>query len=128
MVATTLTDSLIKGGEALLKALETVGVNVDAAFWFLFPEQGFWKLMLSLPGVEKEGPRAAYARIQRALATLQGEAQLSLDDIAIAKPGAPIVHLLRSAVRTGHGIGGIRFSNNVINGVLISDAYIYRLT
>lgn len=128
MVASTLTDKLIKGGETLLKELDAVSVTVDAAFWFYYPEQGFWKLMLSLPGLEKEGPRAGYAKIQKALAKLEEEPTLSLDDIAIAKQGAPIVHLLKSAIRTGPGIGGIRFSSNVIDGQLIPDAYIYRLT
>jgi hypothetical protein len=38
-----------------------------------------------------------------------------------------MITLLRVALRTGPGIGGIRFSSNVINGTLIEDAYIYRL-
>jgi len=126
MVASVLTDRLIKSGETLLKELDAV-VTVDAAFWFYFPEEGFWKLMLSLPEVAKEGPRDAYAKVQKALAKLGTEPGLALDDVAVAKPGAPIVHLLKTGIRTGPGIGGIRFSNNVINGQLISDAYIYRL-
>ena len=59
---------------------------------------------------------------------MRGElAELSLDDLALAKPDAPLVTLLRNAVRTGSGIHGIRFSNNVMNGTVIEDAYIYRL-
>jgi hypothetical protein len=39
-----------------------------------------------------------------------------------------MVASLRSAVRTRPGIDGIRVTNNVINGLVIEDAYIYRLT
>jgi len=41
---------------------------------------------------------------------------------------APLYVLLRSAISTGPGLSGIRFSRNVINGQLIEDAYLYRIT
>ena len=123
----TLTDELIEGGALLLKEPDAAHVTVDAAFWFYYPEQDIWKLVLSLPTVVKRGPRAAYSKIQKAIAKFGNKHLLTLNDIAIAKIGAPIVRILQSAIRTGPGISGIRFSNNVINGQLISDAYIYRL-
>jgi len=128
MVVNTLTPELMEQGKKLLQELDASSVKVDSALWFYFSEQGSWKLMLSIPDVEKEGPKAGYETIQRALSKLgEGEAP-SLDDIAIARPDAPLLRLLKVAIRTGPGISGIRFSNNVINGQLIPDAYIYRLT
>jgi hypothetical protein len=38
-----------------------------------------------------------------------------------------LVQLLRPVIGTGPGICGIRLTQNVIDGVLIEDAYIYRL-
>jgi hypothetical protein len=128
MVANILTEELINGGKNLLQELDASGIKVNAALWFYFPEEGFWKLMLSFPNVEKEGPKAAYVRVQKALFKLKGTQAPALDDITIARPNAPLVQLLKIAIRTGPGISGIRFSNNVINGQLIPDAYIYRLT
>jgi len=128
MVANTLTEQLINGGKNLIEELDTSGIKVDGALWFFFPEEGFWKLLLSLPNIERDGPKSSYSKVQKALSKLKEKDSLSLDDISISKPKAPLMNLLKIAVRTGPGINGLRFSNNVINGQLISDAYIYRLT
>jgi hypothetical protein len=50
-----------------------------------------------------------------------------LDDVTLSRPDEPIIALLRTAIHTGPGVGGIRFKNNAINGTLIEDAYIYRM-
>ena len=127
MVATTLTDQLISGGGNLIKELDSSGIYVDGALWLYFPEEGFWKLMLSFPDIEKEGPKFFYEKVQKALSKLTEKDSLSLDDVALAKPNAPLMRLLKMTIHTGSGISGIRFSNNVINGQLIPDAFIYRL-
>ncbi len=119
---------MMKGGENLLRELDAASVNVDSALWFYFPEEGIWKLLLSFPDVEKKGPKAAYARVQKALSKLGEGPAPPLDDVALAKPNSPLLRLLKVAIRTGPGISGIRFSNNVVDGQLIPDAYIYRLT
>jgi hypothetical protein len=127
MVIINLDDKLIKSGGTLLKRLDSEEVIVDAALWLYFPEIQNWKLLLSFPKLIQQGPKAAYEIVQNVLAKLTDIA-FSLDDITIAKPDAPILNLMRTAINTGPGINGIRFSNNVINGQLIQDAYIYRLT
>lgn len=127
MVATTLTDKLINGGKGLIQELDASGNMVEAALWFYFPEEGSWKLMLSFSNIEKAGPKASYSKVQKALYRMKEKDSLSLDDVALAKPNAPQINLLKIAIKTGPGISGIRFTNNVINGQLISDAYIYRL-
>jgi len=129
MVTQALTPELIDAGEKLLEALDASGLNVPAAFWFFSPEPGVWKLMLSIPGLVGQGPKKAYKRIQACLAKIPEAApSLSLDDVVLAKGEEPILELLRRGTRTtGRGISHIRFTNNVINGVLIHDAYIYRL-
>jgi hypothetical protein len=82
---------------------------------------------LSFPNIAKEGPKSSYAKIQKALVKLKKKDGLALDDVTLAKPSGSLIDLLKVAIRTGPGISGIRFSNNVINGQLIADAYIYRL-
>lgn len=127
MVVTALDDKLIKGGAQLLKQLDDAKVVVDAALWFYFPDIQGWKLLLSLPEVISHGPKAAYQVVQESLSKIP-DLSFSLDDVAVANSGAPLLNLMRIAISTGTGISGIRFSNNVINGQLIQDAYIYRLT
>jgi uncharacterized protein YbjQ (UPF0145 family) len=44
-------------------------------------------------------------------------------------PENALIELLSTAIQTpADAVAGIRFSNNTINGQLIPDAYIYRLT
>ena len=128
MVATTLTKEMIEAGANLISKLDQGGVQPDAAFWFYFPDIQQWKLVLAEVKLGSEGPRGIYGRIKDVLSQFNEELKnLSLDSITLAKPDAPIVALLRVAIRTGPAIGGIRFTNNVINGVVVEDAYIYRL-
>jgi len=128
MVAMTLTKEMIEAGAALLRKLDSSGVQPNAAFWFYFPDVQQWKLVLAEIKLGESGPRQIYKKIQEVISADQTEMQdLALDDITLAKPDAPIVGLMRLAIRTGPGISGIRFTNNVINGTVIEDAYIYRL-
>lgn len=128
MVETQLTPKLIQEGATLVEALDKAGVSPDAALWFYFPDISTWKLILAEVKVGPEGPREVYRAIQKALHGLRNEiAHLSLKDVALAKPDAPLIKLLAKAIATGPGISGIRFTRNVIDGTLIEDAYIYRL-
>lgn len=128
MVESQLTPELMNEGAALIAKLDASGAAPDAALWFYFPDIRAWKLLFAQTKVGPQGPREVYREIQKALNSLRNEiAHLSLEDIAVTKTDAPVIQVLRQAIATGPGIGGIRFSRNVINGTLIEDAYIYRL-
>lgn len=128
MVENQLRKELIDAGAALIRKLDESGLQPDAAFWFYFPDAQVWKLVVAEIKVGKNGPKEVYRLIQRMLGKGNPEfEELSLDDLALIKPDAPLVTLLRTAVHTGSGVHGIRFSNNVVNGTVIEDAYIYRL-
>ena len=128
MVETSLTPELIEKGAALVAALDQAGTSPDAAFWFYMPDIKAWKLVLVEVKIGPQGPREIYKQVQRALTSLSKTSKaLPLEDVALAKPDSPVVSVLRKAVRLGPGISGMRFSQNVIDGVLIEDAYIYRL-
>jgi outer membrane PBP1 activator LpoA protein len=127
MVEANLTKELIDAGATLVQKLDESGLAPDAAFWLFSPEDQTWKLLLSEVKLAQKGPKAAYSEIQKLLKTYASEfANLRLDDLVLEKPDARIVELIRKAVRTGPGVSGIRFKNNVIDGTLIDDAYIYR--
>lgn len=128
MVAKDLTDAMTKAGKSLILQMDEDGVEVDAAFWLYFSDIQMWKLLLSMPAASSEGPKKAYRKVQKAIGKLGEDAEeLSLAQVAVLKPKAPVLHLLRSAVRVGPDIGGVRFTGNVINGQLIEDAYLYRI-
>jgi hypothetical protein len=128
MVETALTKEMIEPGATRVGKLDERGLQPDAALWLYSPDLQQWKLLIAEVKVGKKGPKEVYRQIQKILSESAEEiGELSLDDVALAKPDAPIIALLRVAVQTGPGISGIRFKNNVVNGTLIEDAYIYRL-
>jgi hypothetical protein len=127
MVEENLTKELIDAGAELVRRLDERGLTPDAAFWLYSPEEQTWKLLLAEPKLAKEGPKSAYSKVQKILETYADElGSLKLNDLVLEKPDARIVELIRKAVRTGRGISGIRFRNNVVEGTLIDDAYVYR--
>ena len=75
------------------------------------------------------GPHAAYRKVQALARKIPDAAEVfAPGDVTLVKDNDPLVALLRKAISTGPGISGVRFTNNSINGTLIDDAYIYRLT
>ena len=128
MVENYLTKEMIDAGAALIRKLDERGIQPDAALWLYFPDMQTWKLVIAQVKVGTEGPKQLYRQIQELIKELSKEIQeIALDDVTVSKPDAPIIALLRMAIHTGPDISGIRFKNNVINGTVIEDAYIYRL-
>ena len=119
---------MAEAGRRLLQDLDTSGWRPGASLWLFVPEAGQWRLILADADLGATGPKNAYSQVLDALKRVAPpEHALSLRDIAVVEPGHPLLRVLRSAVRTGPGISGIRFSKNVINGHYIEDAFIYRL-
>jgi hypothetical protein len=129
MVAAALTEPMIDSGATLIRRLDERGLAPDAAFWFYLPDRQEWSLVIAEAKLANKGPRWVYSRIRDAISESREELPgLSLDTVSVVKPDAPSVSLLMAAIDTGPGIAGIRFTNNVINGTVVEDAYIYRLT
>jgi len=123
----TLVDADMKAGEALLNKLDETEFDVKAALWFYMSDPEEWRLILASPIVDSDGPKKAYEKIQSELHGLDQGYELSLQNISLISPSDNLVKVLKSAVKTGKKISHIRFTRNVINGVFIEDAYIYRL-
>lgn len=126
LVAPDLTSGLIEAGEKLVRALDAASIPVTAAFWLLSDEDVGWRLVIVSPEVAKVGARQFYGRLDDCLRTL-GDLELSISHITAARPDDATVSLLRAALKTSEGISRIRFTRNVIKGVLIPDTLIYRL-
>jgi hypothetical protein len=126
LVAEQFTADLEAGGRAVVEGLDAANLSVSAAFWLLAPGEASWRLVVVSPLVAALGPRAFYKKVDKVLRRLEPPT-VPIDVINAAPPSHPLVSLLRGAVQTGSNLGGIRFMGNVINGVLIPDAYIYRM-
>ena len=126
LVSGTLTDPMIAAGESLIRYLDEVHFLVDAAFWMRSQESDLWRLIIASPEVKSAGPRKAYRRLQSYLNKAEGR-DLSLASITLLDSKDRLLQLLRTAITTGPGISGIRFTGNTINGVSFPDSFIYRV-
>src|SRR5262249_41801936 len=129
VVKQSLSDEMIGVGAELTRSLVASRLIVAASFWLFDSETNAWRFVIGSPEVRIRGPRWAYKQVQSTISKLpERHAKIPLKDITILDANDPLITLLRVAVKTGDGIPGIRFSQNVINGPLIEDAYIYRIT
>ena len=127
LVTPNLTPEMVEAGANLLRALDGNDIPTEGAFWMLDTEERGWTLAFVSSAVDKIGRSAFYKRVADLLAKQSGP-NVSISYIFAASPTDPFVQLLRSVIHTGPGISGIRFTGNVVNGQLIPDVYVYRLT
>jgi hypothetical protein len=128
-VKESLSSQMISAGEELIRRLDETRFIVSASLWLYIPEINAWRFIIASPEVRTQGPRIAYKQIQSVISKMPEEQpRIPLKDVTVLDSNDPFVSLLRVTMRTGDGISGIRFTHNVINGVLIEDAYIYRIT
>jgi hypothetical protein len=127
MDKTVLVDKEIEDGKLLIQALDKTSLPVEGAIWYYYVDSDEWRLLIVSTFVDKEGPEKAYTLIQSTLKQFESSFSLSLSKISILSPTNRLIKLIRMAIRTGHGISGIRFSRNTINNIYIEDAYIYRI-
>lgn len=118
----------IESGKSVLSELDKTGLEISSAFWLYFPDSKEWRLLLAMPALDTEGPKEVYSKIQDVINQHGSNLNIPLWSIGIISPNNSINQLLRFAIKTGEkSFSDIRFSGNVINGVLIDDAYIYRV-
>jgi hypothetical protein len=119
---------MISAGERLARHLNESALPITALLWFYTPEDNNWRFVVGSPAVRDRGPKVVYQEIRQIVSQLPDDGpSVSLDDIFVIDSQEPLLQLLRTAAVTGDNISRIRFSRNVINGVLIEDAYIYLL-
>jgi hypothetical protein len=129
VVKESLSEQMIAAGSELVRRLDEAGVAVSGALWFYDPDSNDWRLILATPEVRAKGVKTMYKEVQSVVRTIrEGQSVLSLKDISVVDPDDPLISLLKQAIKTGDNISQIRFSRNMINGTLIEDSYIYRLT
>lgn len=126
MVATPLVDSDIAMGRELLGILDRAKFPVTGAAWMYFEDVNQWRLLIRTPTAERDllGALTQVAGAMDAEGDLRG--RLDFSRVKLVPPKDKALAAIASVVRVD-GTSTIRFSRNVINGVLIDDALIYRL-
>jgi hypothetical protein len=127
MAAQSLLNSEVDRGSETLRTLDSQGLDVSAAFWLLDDDTREWKFVLAERTVDKEGPRRVYEKIANALSSVKNT--VLLRDVFLVASNSPFVLQAATLVSTGpKDVGGIWFTGNSLNGVVLPDMYIYRMT
>ncbi len=126
LVKQDLTPEMIQAGADLIRALDAAKVPVTSAFWLYHGEEPDWRLVIASPDVDQLGLRQFYGTLVDHLHALN-RPELNSSYVTAVAPNDPIVSALRKVFKLP-GISSIRFTGNVINGIFIPDALIYRST
>lgn len=123
------TEPKIKEGRELLKELDRQGLEPEVALWFYIPENNVWRFIISSSSFSNKTSQFLYTDFVNKYKDLGQVKNVGLENITLLPINNNLILLLKIAIRTGSkDIGDIRFTSNVINGTLIEDAIIYRLS
>ena len=129
LVKESLSEQMISAGSDLIRRLDEAGLKVSGALWFYETDSNDWRLIIVSPDVRAKGVKTVYEEVQSVVRATPGDQSIiSLKDISVVDSDDSLISRLKIAIKTDNGIPRIRFSRNMINGTLIEDSYIYRLT
>jgi hypothetical protein len=127
MAKETLLDSDIAAGASFIEALDKDGEAINAALWFYYPDLSQWKLLLASSKFKAGDLTGSYTKISQVLSSQDKISKnISISDIKILQNKDPLMKLLKVIVRTGKDLNQIRMTSNVLNGIYVEDALIYR--
>lgn len=128
VVKESLSREMIDAGAELTRLLDESRLLVDAALWFYLSENNYWLFIVASPEVRTLGPKNIYKKIQTVIQkNLLAYSLIMLKDVRVVDSKDPLILLLRNIVTIGNGVNHVRVSQNVVNGIFIEDAYVYRL-
>ena len=94
--------------------------------WLYSSEFEAWRLYIASPIVDSVGPREAYVRLLSAIRSSDPDLASEIT-ITLVSPKEPLIRGLRRVFGTTKSVHGMRLGNNVIDGVFIEHAYVYRI-
>jgi hypothetical protein len=122
----TLVDIDIAAGDRVLQILDHAGIKVNVAMWLYSSEFEAWRLYIASPLVDTEGPKEAYVRLLSALRSSDPDLATAVT-ITLVSPKETLIRGLKRAFGTTRRVHGMRLGSNVIDGVFIEQAYVYRI-
>ncbi|MGE0046434.1 MAG: hypothetical protein AB7J28_06540 [Hyphomonadaceae bacterium] len=120
MAEAALVDADLRKGRDFVMLMDRIGVSVRAAFWFFYPDNDRWRLVV-VSDEATAGSRNLYLR------AIQAGSPLDVASVEFQPPSSPLYKALGRLVRL-QGLGEVRLTRNMINGIYIEDAIVYRLT
>jgi PHD/YefM family antitoxin component YafN of YafNO toxin-antitoxin module len=126
MAEAALVEIDIEAGRELVRLLDDAGFPVTGAAWIHDSDMDEWRLVIRTPKAAQNLLEAL--REVRQVMDAKGDLRHRLD-LARVKLVPPNDRLLQVMERMVHvsGVSTVRFSRNVVEGMYIGDAVIYRL-
>ncbi len=122
----TLVDIDVTAGERVLQILDKARFRASIALWLYSSEFEAWRLHIASPLVDTVGPKESYIRLLSALRASDPDLTANLT-ITLVSPKDPLMRALRRTFGTARSVHGMRLGNNVIDGLFVEQAYIYRI-
>ncbi len=118
----------IEEGKQLLMELDKQEMQIDVAMWFYIAENNIWRFVISSSLFNNKSGQEIYADFVDKFKDTKQVNNIGLENITLVTNNNNLIMLMKNAIKTDKkSISSIRFTSNTINGVLIDDAYIYRL-
>jgi hypothetical protein len=119
-------ESKIDDGKQLVERLKQEGLGIAAAYWAKTSEDNQWYLYLTLPGVEEEGVRNAYRRINAVRRDMPQPTWMGPSDVKVIGTKHPLAQAVAALQRRYPGDGPIRVGEAALDrGISLEGAYIY---
>lgn len=119
----------INEGRDLLIRLDRQGLKPEVALWFYIPESNIWRFIISSSSFDNKASQIYYSDFVNKYKDVEQVKSVGLENITLLPSNNDLIALMKNVIRTGpNDIGNNRFTSNVINGVLIEDAVIYRIS
>jgi hypothetical protein len=122
----TLTESDIKFGKTVTEQLKTAKFPFNGTYWLYDEEADDWQFVVATGLVDKKGPRETYLELAKSISDVNGSDFQRLRITAIS-PRIPIFAALQSVFATAASVEGARLQNTMVNGIRVSDAYLYEI-
>jgi hypothetical protein len=126
MADAILVNSDIDAGRDLVRILDEASFPITGAAWIYFPDLEEWRLVVRTPKAAGN-LHEALLEVARAL-DAKGDLRKRIDlaRVKLVPPGDRMLEAIGKVMKVD-GLGAVRFSRNVVNGIYIDDALIYRL-
>jgi len=120
----------IESGKTLLSLMDKQGLNPTVFIWIIVPGSDIWRLLISSKAYDRDkNIKQNYKNFIAQFGEEPSVKDISLSNISILPYDDAFLKLLRVMIKTPrNSVLDIRFKSNVINGIFVKDAYIYRLT
>lgn len=122
----TLTPSDLEFGKALVAALKQEGFPLRGAFWFYDENSDDWNLVVVTDQVDRIGPRKTYLQLSKVTKAIAAS-DFQLLRVTVWSPKHPVYQALSSVFAQTASVEGARLRHTMVNGLHISDAYLYEI-